>query len=98
MHQIDKSIVTFHQKFSIATEAYRGLRTNLLLIKSKNKEGPLAIVVTSAHSGEGKSVTASNTAVVLAQAKHKTLLVDADMIIKKMNFKILLLIYNIMTD
>jgi capsular exopolysaccharide synthesis family protein len=79
MHNIDKSLVTFYQKFSIATEAYRGLRTNLLLQKSKNKEGCFTFVITSAHSGEGKSVTAANTAVTLAQSKHKTLLIDADM-------------------
>src|SRR5439155_23610837 len=36
------------------------------------------IVVTSAVANEGKSRTAANLAVVLAQAGHQTLLVDAD--------------------
>lgn len=61
---------------SHAAEAYRALRTSILFagIDHEVKE----IVVTSAELGEGKSRTAANLAVVLAQAGHKTLLIDAD--------------------
>ena len=61
---------------SHAGEAYRALRTSILFsgIDRELKE----IVVTSASLGEGKSRTAANLAVVLAQAGHKTLLIDAD--------------------
>jgi capsular exopolysaccharide synthesis family protein len=37
------------------------------------------ILVTSANPSEGKSLTAANLAVVMAQAGHSTLLVDADL-------------------
>src|SRR5206468_6979301 len=59
-----------------AAEAYRALRTSIRFsgVDHELKE----IVVTSAQAGEGKSRTAANLAVVLAQAGYKTLLVDAD--------------------
>jgi receptor protein-tyrosine kinase len=57
-------------------EAYKALRTNLLF-SSVDKEVK-TIVVTSASPGEGKSRTAANLSLVLAQAGHETLLVDAD--------------------
>src|SRR5207302_3971763 len=57
-------------------EAYKALRTNLLF-SSVDREVK-TIVVTSAGPDEGKSRTAANLAIVLAQAGHPTLLVDAD--------------------
>ena len=61
---------------SNSSEAFKALRTSLLFstIDQDLKE----IVVTSAGVGEGKSRTAANLAIVLAEAGHKTLLVDAD--------------------
>jgi len=61
---------------SPVVEAYKALRTNLLF-SSVDKEVK-TIVITSAGPNEGKSRTAANLAVVLAQAGHPTLLVDAD--------------------
>ncbi len=59
------------------TEAYRALRTNL---QFSSLDNPLkAIVVTSAGPAEGKSLTASNLAVVLSQAGMNVVLVDADL-------------------
>jgi polysaccharide biosynthesis transport protein len=57
-------------------EAYRNLRTNILFSGVDRKL--TSILVTSAFPGEGKSRTAANLAVVLAEAGHKTLLIDAD--------------------
>jgi len=61
---------------SQAAEAYKALRTGILFsgIERDVKE----LVVTSAGMAEGKSRTAANLAVVLAQAGYKTLLIDAD--------------------
>jgi succinoglycan biosynthesis transport protein ExoP len=61
---------------SNASEAFKALRTSLLFstIDQELKE----VVVTSAGVGEGKSRTAANLAIVLAEAGHKTLLIDAD--------------------
>jgi capsular exopolysaccharide synthesis family protein len=61
---------------SPVVEAYKALRTNLLF-SSVDKEVK-TIVITSAVANEGKSRTAANLAIVLAQAGHRTLLVDAD--------------------
>lgn len=61
---------------SPVAEAYKALRTNLLF-SSVDKEIK-TLVVTSASSSEGKSRTAANLAIVLAQAGHSTLLIDAD--------------------
>jgi capsular exopolysaccharide synthesis family protein len=57
-------------------EAYKSLRTNLLFA-SIDREARV-IVITSPSVGEGKSRTSANLAMVLAQAGHRTLLVDAD--------------------
>ncbi len=58
-------------------EAYRGLSMSILL--SHSDHAPQVILVTSALPGEGKSTTAINTAVVLAQSGARTLLVDIDL-------------------
>jgi capsular exopolysaccharide synthesis family protein len=61
---------------SLAAEAFRSVRTATVFALPS---GTGVIVVTSAHTGEGKSVCASNLACSLARAGKKTLLVDADM-------------------
>jgi polysaccharide biosynthesis transport protein len=69
--------VTMEHRNSSSAEAFRALRTSLLL--SSPGAPPQVIMVTSAMMQEGKSFTALNLAVVLAQTGQKTLLVDADM-------------------
>lgn len=58
-------------------EAYRMLRTNIRFA-SVDKELHVA-VITSPGPGEGKSTTAANLAIVMAQAGKKTVLIDADL-------------------
>lgn len=65
------------QPKSVAAEAYRTLRTNIQY-SSFDKEYR-TIVVTSSNPGEGKSTTAGNLALTLAQGEAKVLLVDCDM-------------------
>jgi non-specific protein-tyrosine kinase len=62
---------------SSAAEAYRALRAN---IEFACVDRPLhTLLVTSAAPGEGKTITASNLAVVVAQTGRTVLLVDADL-------------------
>ena len=70
-------LVACEQPFSAATESFRSLRSSLLL--GGNGTTPKTVVVTSAASSEGKSFTAANCAIVLAQQGAKVLLVDADL-------------------
>jgi capsular exopolysaccharide synthesis family protein len=62
---------------SILSEAFRELRTSLLL--SRESQPAHSILVTSAQSGEGKTTVAMNLAASLAKLGRRTLLIDADM-------------------
>ncbi|HET7233298.1 MAG TPA: polysaccharide biosynthesis tyrosine autokinase [Longimicrobium sp.] len=70
-------LVTQHAPHSPVAEAYRSLRTNITF--ASLDQAPKVVVVTSAMPGDGKSTSASNLAVTLAQQGTRTLLVDADL-------------------
>lgn len=70
-------LVTMLDPTSVASEAYRTLRTNLLY--SFLDAPPKVIVLTSASPKEGKSTTCANLGVVLAQAGKRTLILDCDL-------------------
>ena len=58
-------------------EAYRHLRTSVLL--STAGRAPKSLLVTSSLPGEGKTTTAVNTALSLAQTGATVVIIDADM-------------------
>lgn len=58
------------------SEAYRILSANIQLITDRMSQR--IIMVTSSHSGEGKSITACNMACAYARMGKKVLLIDAD--------------------
>src|SRR5689334_17280817 len=58
-------------------EAYRHLRTSVLL--STAGHAPKSLLVTSSLPGEGKTTTAVNTAISLAQTGANVIIIDADM-------------------
>ena len=60
-----------------AAEAYRVLRTAVRFVDLGNPVSSL--LITSATAGEGKTTTAANLAVALAQAGERVVLVDADL-------------------
>jgi capsular exopolysaccharide synthesis family protein len=64
-------------KRSAIAEAYRHLRTSILL--STAGRPPRTLLVTSSVPSEGKTTTAINTAMSLAQTGAKVLIIDADM-------------------
>ena len=60
------------------SEAYRALRTNVTFVRAEQRNLQI-ICVTSPGPGEGKSTTAANLAITLAQQGAHTLLADADL-------------------
>ncbi len=62
---------------SLASEAYRTIRTGILL--SKAGEPPRTILVSSAQSSEGKTTSAINLAACLASAGGRVVIIDADL-------------------
>lgn len=61
---------------SIAAESYRSLQTNVIFIATEKKLR--SIMMTSSTPNEGKTLTAINLAITLAQNGKRILLVDAD--------------------
>lgn len=70
-------IVFLHSPKSLAAEAYRTIRTGILL--SQAGEPPRTILVTSAQSSEGKTTSTVNLAVSLASSGGRVVLIDADL-------------------
>jgi len=71
------ALVTYARPRSEAAEAYRSLRTSILL--SSFGAPPKVILVTSALPQEGKTTISANSALVLAQRGGRVLLIDADL-------------------
>lgn len=69
-------LLTHLEQKSNLSEAYRSLRTSILL---SSVEPIKSIVITSPLEGEGKTTTAVNLAISLAQLDRMVLLVDADL-------------------
>lgn len=72
----ERELVTISDARSPMAEAFRTIRTNIHYASVDRELKTL--LVTSPQPTEGKSTTASNLAVVMAQAGQKTLLVDCD--------------------
>jgi polysaccharide biosynthesis transport protein len=76
--EVDRNrILSLARPQSPAFEAYRRIRANMEFAGLGRRWSTL--LVTSASSGEGKSTTAANLALVLAGAGRRVILVDADL-------------------
>ena len=73
----DHAAISFDEDNSPAAEAFRKMRTNLQFLSVDMP--PRLIVITSSTPNEGKTTTAINLALSLAEADHNVLLVDGDM-------------------
>jgi succinoglycan biosynthesis transport protein ExoP len=67
--------VTWRQRESALAESYRGVLASLM---HSGAEAPRVVAVTSAMEGEGKTTTATNLGIALAESGRKVLLIDAD--------------------
>ncbi len=74
---ISTGLITLEDRRSPMAEAYRHLRTSLLF--SSAGKPPQSILITSSQPSEGKTTTAINTAVTLAQADADVVIVDCDL-------------------
>ncbi len=74
---IDDRALPVPDALALAGEAYRSIRTGILLSRSETR--PTTILLSSAGAREGKTLTAVNTAIVFAQMFDRVLLIDADL-------------------
>lgn len=73
----EESFILSEESPFAVQEAYKTLRTNLMFALPDG--GPRKIIVTSSVQGEGKSTTAVNLALAIAQNGSKVLLIECDM-------------------
>jgi succinoglycan biosynthesis transport protein ExoP len=79
-HSLQRSVelIAHHDMRSVITEAYRNLRTSILL-SARNGRPPKYLLITSSEKAEGKTTTAINMAITLAQTGGTVMLLDCDM-------------------
>jgi capsular exopolysaccharide synthesis family protein len=73
----DRPLILHADPRSVRAESFRTLRTNVQFLDADRPER--AFVVTSSVASEGKSTTAANLAIALADSGARVLLVDADL-------------------
>lgn len=76
---LNPELIVAARPFTEQAEAFRAIRSHLIM-KIYSDEGPRpALAVVSPNSGDGKTYFASNIAVAFSQLPGRTLLIDGDM-------------------
>ena len=77
--RFNPELVAAVDPFNAQTEAFRGIRSQLMLGVMAADAPKRALALVSPNVGDGKTFFAANLAIVFSQLGAKTLLVDADM-------------------
>ncbi|MEC2056071.1 CpsD/CapB family tyrosine-protein kinase [Peribacillus psychrosaccharolyticus] len=72
-----RNLVTYTNPDSMISEQFRTIRTNIKFSSLEKKV--TTIQITSPNDGDGKTTTAANLAISMAQHKEKVLLIDANL-------------------
>jgi len=75
----DPELVAAIDPFGVQAEAFRGMRSQLLLGEMSPDKPRRALAMLSSNVGDGKTFFAANLAIVFSQLGDRTLLIDADM-------------------
>ncbi len=70
-------LITYAHPKSMLSEAYRNIRTSILL--SFPEKPPKKMAITSPNPAEGKTTTVINTAIALSQTGARVLIIDSDL-------------------
>ena len=76
---LNPELVTAARPYSQQSEAFRAIRSQVMMRVFNGEEQRRALAIVSANSGDGKTFFAANLAVVLSQLGGRTLVVDADL-------------------
>jgi protein-tyrosine kinase len=77
--KLSPELVALNQPFSFQAEAFRAIRSQIMMKVFSEEQQKRALAVVSPASGDGKTFFSANLAITLAQAGGRTLLVDGDM-------------------
>lgn len=76
---LNEELVVANQPFSEEVEAFRDLRTQLIMNTLGTADPRCALSIVSADVSEGKTFVSANLAVAFSQLPGRTLLIDADL-------------------
>jgi succinoglycan biosynthesis transport protein ExoP len=75
--QIENSLITVTAPFSATSEAFRAVRTSILLSSADNP--PRLVLITSSRKGEGKTTLSCNLALTIAGTVKSLVIIDSDL-------------------
>lgn len=77
--KVSSELVVLNEPFSAQAEAFRAVRSQLMMRLFNDEPNRRALAIVSPDAGDGKTFFSANLAVSLAQVGGRTLIVDADL-------------------